>query len=88
MSRAETFFIKAGKDEYVVIASDAPRWLLTLTHAEREVASAVLRGATNKAIARSRGVSERTVANQLARIYDKLRVRSRAELTAMILAAR
>lgn len=87
MTRGEAFFVKAGKDEYVVIARDTPRWVAALTPAEREVASAVLRGATNKAIARTRGVSERTVANQLARIYDKLRVRSRAELAAMILTA-
>jgi DNA-binding CsgD family transcriptional regulator len=39
-----------------------------------------LRGASNQDIARTRGVSVRTVANQLAAVYRKLGVRSRAEL--------
>jgi DNA-binding NarL/FixJ family response regulator len=39
-------------------------------------------GLSNKEIAESRESSERTVANQLASIYRKLRVNSRAELVA------
>ncbi len=52
----------------------------SLTPAEHEVASHLLAGMSNAEIARKRRVSPRTVANQVACIYRKLRVRSRAEL--------
>ena len=53
-----------------------------LTPAERDVAGLVLEGLTNRVIAERRGRSARTVANQLASIYAKLEVGSRAELAA------
>lgn len=53
-----------------------------LTPAELDVAALVLEGLTNLAIAERRGRSVRTVANQLASIYAKLEVGSRAELAA------
>ncbi len=53
-----------------------------LTSAERQVALAVLAGYSNAEIARLRGSSPRTIANQLASIYRTLGVRSRAELAA------
>jgi DNA-binding CsgD family transcriptional regulator len=56
-----------------------------LTPAERQVALAVLAGLSNAEVARMRGSSPRTVANQLATIYRKLGVRSRAELAARAL---
>jgi DNA-binding CsgD family transcriptional regulator len=52
----------------------------TLTPAESEVAAHVLEGRSNAEIARLRGSSERTVANQVASLYRKLGVRSRLEL--------
>ena len=51
-----------------------------LTPAEREVVHEVLTGKSNAAIAAARGASRHTVANQLAKIYRKLRVGSRWEL--------
>jgi DNA-binding NarL/FixJ family response regulator len=51
-----------------------------LSAAEREVARLVFQGASNAAIARIRGTSERTAANQLQAIYAKLGVHSRVEL--------
>lgn len=51
-----------------------------LTDAEAQIAALVLRGASGAEIARARGVSQRTIANQLASIYRKLGVCTRAEL--------
>ncbi|HMR05876.1 MAG TPA: helix-turn-helix transcriptional regulator [Polyangiaceae bacterium] len=51
-----------------------------LTEVERAVLESVLRGMSNTAIARERGVAYRTVANQLASIYKKFGVCSRSEL--------
>jgi DNA-binding CsgD family transcriptional regulator len=53
-----------------------------LSKAEKAVIELVLRGLSNAAIARERGASPRTVANQLASAYKKLRVGSRRELVA------
>jgi DNA-binding CsgD family transcriptional regulator len=53
-----------------------------LTPRERAVATEVLRGLSNAGIARKLGVSPRTVANQVAAIFRKLGVGSRAELAA------
>ncbi|MGE0790294.1 MAG: response regulator transcription factor [Sandaracinaceae bacterium] len=54
----------------------------SLTPAERFVAYLAAHGATNAQIARRRATSARTVANQLASIFKKLRVGSRHELAA------
>ncbi|MGZ3421543.1 MAG: LuxR C-terminal-related transcriptional regulator [Polyangiales bacterium] len=53
-----------------------------LTRAEREVVGAVASGLSNREIAEARGTSERTVANQIASIFRKLGVESRAALVA------
>jgi DNA-binding NarL/FixJ family response regulator len=81
--------IELAGDSYVVLSFPAPSWDLPecLTSAEREVARAVLGGATNDEIAERRSSSERTVAHQIASIFEKLSVSSRAEL-ASLLAAR
>lgn len=55
-----------------------------LTPSERDVVERLVRGASNRAIARARGTSERTIANQLQRIYRKHGVYSRAELVALL----
>jgi DNA-binding NarL/FixJ family response regulator len=54
--------------------------LVSLTAAERSVALLAAHGLDDKSIARSRGSSVRTVANQLASVYRKLGIGSRAEL--------
>jgi DNA-binding CsgD family transcriptional regulator len=80
MSRFEV-----GGEELVVLSF--PRsvaGIASLSRAEREVAVLVLEGLTNLEIARRRGTSARTVANQIASIYDKLGVSSRIELVAAL----
>lgn len=58
--------------------------LAHLTPAEQSVADLVLAGLTNAQIAARRGTRERTVVNQLARIFRKFGVFSRAELVAKL----
>jgi DNA-binding CsgD family transcriptional regulator len=53
-----------------------------LTPVEHQIIDALLAGRRNADIARERGTSTRTIANQVASIYRKLGVRSRAELVA------
>jgi len=55
-----------------------------LTFAEQAVFSALLSGQSNQEIAASRGRSLRTIANQVAAIFQKLGVGSRAELVAKV----
>src|SRR5215472_3796961 len=55
-----------------------------LTRAEHVILVELLRGRSNSTIARARGVSERTVATQVAEILRKLGVRSRADLAARL----
>lgn len=67
-----------------LIAVSAPETsspvLDVLTTAERDVALRAVRGEGTASIAEARGVSLRTIENQLARIFGKLGVESRSEL--------
>jgi len=63
--------------------TSAPTTPEGLTSAEREVLALVRGGLSNAEIARRRGRSVRTVANQIASIFAKCGVRSRAELFAL-----
>ncbi len=56
-----------------------------LGNAEEEVLALLLRGHDTNAIASKRRTSPRTVANQVASIFRKLGVSSRAELAAKVL---
>jgi DNA-binding CsgD family transcriptional regulator len=56
----------------------------SLSAREREVADQVAAGKTNRSIAAALFLSEKTIESHLARIYDKLDVRSRVELAALI----
>lgn len=58
--------------------------LAGLTPAERIVARLAAAGSSNAEIGRTRGCSPRTIANQLASIYRKIGVGSRAELIALL----
>ena len=58
--------------------------MAALSSREREVAGLVASGKTNKDIAATLYLSEKTIESHLARIYDKLDVHSRAALTAII----
>jgi DNA-binding NarL/FixJ family response regulator len=55
-----------------------------LTPAECDVVSLIAQGLSNTDIARRRGSRPRTVANQLANIFRKLRVCSRLEVQACV----
>jgi DNA-binding CsgD family transcriptional regulator len=55
-----------------------------LTASERAVVVLALSGCSNAAIARRRGSTARTVANQLASVYRKLGISGRRELAAAV----
>ena len=55
-----------------------------LSHAEGDVATAIVNGASNEEIARQRRTSARTVAKQVASIFKKLGVGSRRELVVRV----
>jgi DNA-binding CsgD family transcriptional regulator len=67
-------------------ASPAARARLDLTEREAQVLALLAQGSSNRQIARSLYISERTVAVHVSRIFDKLGVRNRTE--AAIAAAR
>jgi DNA-binding CsgD family transcriptional regulator len=82
---AEAVLMRRGDLELLVVDLPAsPALPAALTPGERDIVTRLIEGASNREIARSRGTSERTVANQLKRIYRKLGVFSRAELVATI----
>jgi DNA-binding CsgD family transcriptional regulator len=58
---------------------------VALSPRQEEIALLVAEGRTNRSIARSLGISEWTVNSHLRRIYEKLSVRSRAEMVAKVL---
>jgi len=60
-------------------------WPASLTPAERAVAAGILEGLGNEEIAQTREVSTRTVANQVRRIFEKMKVASRSELVAALM---
>jgi DNA-binding CsgD family transcriptional regulator len=55
-----------------------------LTAAEREIAAMVVAGLANAEIAKARSKSVRTIANQVASIFRKLKVGSRVELSSVL----
>lgn len=73
--------IALGRNRLIVLeiplAKEPP---VELTEAEGEIASMLLLGATNQEIADRRGTSVNTVHNQVASIFAKVDVNSRAEL--------
>lgn len=82
----ELLELQLGDHALVVLSvDDGPRQRVEgLTEAERQVALDALAGYSNQAIAERRGSKMRTVANQLAAVYRKLGVSSRAELAAKL----
>jgi DNA-binding NarL/FixJ family response regulator len=56
----------------------------SLTHREKEMLAQVLKGASNKEIALSSSISERTVKTHLYRVYRKLNVKSRTKAIALL----
>ena len=58
--------------------------LEVLSQRERQVAEAASRGSTNKEIARTMGITERTVKAHLSAVFDKLGVRDRMQLSLLV----
>jgi DNA-binding CsgD family transcriptional regulator len=77
--------IELGSGSYILLSffRDASAESAVLTDAERQVALAILAGRSNAEIARIRGTSPRTIANQVAHIFRKLGVKSRSEFVAL-----
>jgi DNA-binding CsgD family transcriptional regulator len=73
-------------DDALAIARVAPvqRPMARLSDAERDVALCLLGGMRRAVIARQRGTSPRTVANQITSIYHKLGISSCRELMAQL----
>jgi DNA-binding CsgD family transcriptional regulator len=67
--------------------ADAGGGLASLTEREREIAALVSRGDTNREIAASQYLSERTVERHLSHIFAKLGVSSRAAVASIVAAA-
>ena len=61
-----------------------PDWAALLTGREREVATAVAEGASNKEVARRLGITERTVKAHTSAIFEKLGVRDRLQLSLVV----
>jgi DNA-binding NarL/FixJ family response regulator len=82
--RAASFVFQG--EEFVVLSYGValPPRVADLSRAELEVAVAILQGKSNSEIAKERSRSIRTVANQVASIFRKLRVASRFELAAAL----
>jgi DNA-binding CsgD family transcriptional regulator len=76
----------AGSEDVVVFEWPVGETRLPscLSSAEAEVAALASEGLSNADIAIRRGTSTRTVANQIASIFQKLRVGSRHELVARL----
>jgi DNA-binding NarL/FixJ family response regulator len=62
-------------------AASSPGAAARLTEREVEVLRLIARGQTNKEIARSLGISDRTVQHHSIHIYEKLGVNTRAAAT-------
>ena len=87
MSRSIQTFVHHGA-HFLVLAGPTPALQpparagqgQALTPSEEAVADAWLQGYSAEQIAIDRGVSQRTIRNQIAAVYQKLQVGSRAEL--------
>lgn len=80
---------RVGKAELAVVSRESAPALpsVGLTPAEEAVVRAALCASSDAEIARQRGRSKRTIANQLRSAFHKLGVRSRAELVSEVLGA-
>jgi DNA-binding NarL/FixJ family response regulator len=78
VGRARRFVV--GGQQYLVVSESIAPAHESLSTAEREIAALIVAGRSNADIARARGVSVRTVANQVASILRKMNAGSRFEL--------
>ncbi len=77
--------LASGQLLFVHALPPAPQ-LAQLARGEQEVLVLVLEGQSTASVAQARGTSPRTIANQIATIFRKLGVSSRAELAAKLIA--
>lgn len=82
LEERRAFTMRIGGRQLLVLSTSRPPSIASLSETERLVLRALLAGDSNAAIARRRGTSVRTCANQVASIFRKLGVGSRAELAA------
>jgi predicted ATPase/DNA-binding CsgD family transcriptional regulator len=85
-SSGQALSVDAVIDE-AASAEDAPRDVpgqTALTAREREVATLIARGLSNRQIAEELVIAERTVTNHVEHIFDKLGFRSRAQVATWI----
>jgi two-component system, LuxR family, response regulator FixJ len=73
--------------EMMKAARDAAARLAMLTPRERDVVDLIVAGRSNKVAAYELGISHRTIELHRARIMDKMKIRSIAELVRIVLAA-
>jgi DNA-binding NarL/FixJ family response regulator len=75
-----------GVEHLLVLLPDGTERALEaeLSSAERETLALVLEGRSNAQVATERGVSQGTVAKQIASLFGKLGVHSRTELMARL----
>jgi DNA-binding CsgD family transcriptional regulator len=79
----DVYLVETENDgAFAILAMPSELDLSALTPSEARVAQMVVDGLSNEEIARMRGVSPRTIVNQLSSIYPKLEVTSRRELRA------
>lgn len=84
MNGQHSFIGRHTMEENVIIlgigSSAEPRLLDGMSHSARQIAGLVMTGRSNAEIAKLRGTSPRTVANQVAALFETLGVGSRAQL--------
>jgi len=73
-----------GSGGSVGSSGELSAWSKNLTEREKEVASTLARGSSNKEIARALGITERTVKAHVGAILDKLQVRDRLQLSLIV----
>jgi DNA-binding CsgD family transcriptional regulator len=87
---ATVALVEYAGETYRVLSSPRPEVALMrrLSPAEYSVTRLLVEGASHAEIASRRGASTRTVANQLATVFQKLRISGRSELLCLALRLR
>jgi DNA-binding NarL/FixJ family response regulator len=70
----------AGKNEYFGNHKKAEPYIPLLSHREREVATLIGRGLSNRAVAEILDLSEKTVKNHVSNIFSKLHFTTRTQI--------
>nr|MBP7566459.1 helix-turn-helix transcriptional regulator [Burkholderiaceae bacterium] len=78
--------LHALAQQLMPVRDDAPFGAMAqLTRRQREIVRAVARGHDDKSIARTMGISDKTVRNQLSVVYGLLGLSRRTQLAALLL---